>query len=360
LDDQTVVLIDTPGFDSILQTDSDIVADLQKHLNQHYQGRHLHAIVYLHNISIPRLAGSSKASLDSLRRICGNAASSVQTAIVTTFCDRIQPKVGEQRQAELWASSDLLQDLLKNGAILVKMPHSRSEKQKLVAYLLEKSNDLHVSSTAPEIPQDLFYDMDGSIPLRTASAPTKVNDALKTTMSLNALAQLVTAQEDAFAKREAALAARERILHDAEQQSRDGLNSLRRQFETRLKSRTEHLESALSRANGKCNELGELLDNTLKMHQDQIWLNARKDKKIEKLNHAQFSVYVAGQYEYFRPEWMGRLAALITTSEDMQQTGDIEIHESLTRRGCDVCMRVKSGDSYGRSLSRSSPSDHWH
>jgi hypothetical protein len=330
LDDQTVVLIDTPGFDSILQTDSDIVADLQKHLNQHYQGRHLHAIVYLHNISIPRLAGSSKASLDSLRRICGNAASSVQTAIVTTFWDRIQPKVGEQRQAELWASSDLLQDLLKNGAILVKMPHSRSEKQKLIAYLLEKNNDLHVSSSAPEIPQEVFYNMDGSTPLRTASAPTKVNDALKTTMSLNALAQLVTA------------------------------HSLRRQFETRLKSRTEHLESALSRANGKCNELGELLDNTLKMHQDQIWLNARKDKKIEKLNHAQFSVYVAGQYEYFRPEWMGRLAALITTSEDMQQTGDIEIHESLTRRGCDVCMRVKSGDSYGRSLSRSSPSDHWH
>ncbi|KAG9597581.1 hypothetical protein KCU77_g2851, partial [Aureobasidium melanogenum] len=353
VNDQAIILLDTPGFDSILQTNLDTIEDLQHYINQNYQGKHIDAILYLHNISAPRLSGSSRAGLEILQCLRGDATSSARIAIVTTFWDKVSPEEGKQRKMELCETPDVLQ-YLDDGAILVDMPRTRSDKLHLIADLLASSNKPHVSSYCSEVPGS--FPSAGPVPTppqkkastnnqpQTKASTANRNGDFETTMSLNALTQLVTARENAFAKREAALAARERMVNDAEKQNQDAVDRLRQQFEVRLKSQTKEFELALSSATNRCDELEKLLDDTLKLHQRQLRIDTQKEHEIADLKCAQSQMYMAGQLQFVTrlPEFFEKLATVI----EADGKGEFELFDSLVLRRCDVCRQARTGEKY--------------
>lgn len=344
--DQAIILLDTPGFDSILQTDLDTVKDLQHYINHRYQGKHIDAIVYLHNISAPRLSGSSRAGLEILRCVCGDATSSARIAIVTTFWDKVSPEEGKQRKSELCGTPDVLQ-YLDDGAILVDMPRTRPDKLHLIADLLASSNKPHVSSYCPEVPGSFPSADPVPTPPQTKASTTNRDGDLDATMSLNALAQLVTAQENAFAKREAALAVRERMVNDAEKQNQDAVDRLRRQFEVRLKSQTTQFELALSSATDRCDELEKLLDDTLNLHQRQLRVNAQKDQEITNLKCGQSVFYLTSQLQFLGNDFLEKLFAVCINP---RIEGAIKGAFSLYLTHCDVCKQAKRGAKYSTCL----------
>ena len=67
-----VVLIDTPGFDDINRSDSDVLQDITFILSQTYeQGMKLTGIIYLHRITDVRMSGSALKNLTMFKKLCG-------------------------------------------------------------------------------------------------------------------------------------------------------------------------------------------------------------------------------------------------------------------------------------------------
>jgi len=329
----------------------DIVGDLREYLEEHHQGRHLDAIVYLHNISVPRLAGSSKASLGAFRQICGDTTSFVQTAVLTTFWDKVKPEVGERRQAELCETSSVLLDLLKDGATLMAMPQTRLDRKKLMVYLLDNGNGQRVSSGHPAASltdsQGAEVEAQRVLPLRTSNATAQFSDSLETKeMSLRVRAHLVTAQEDDLAKREAALTLKEKMLDDAGKRDRDAMNDLRMQFETRLSFQTTLSELALTRVMERYDGLEESLDSILKMHQGHVELIAQKDRDIANLRCAQTQTYLSGQASVFNKNSIREITSQAEASGSTGHQVNVRPAASAMLNRCDACREAKSGEWY--------------
>ncbi|KAH6624179.1 P-loop containing nucleoside triphosphate hydrolase protein [Chaetomium sp. MPI-SDFR-AT-0129] len=73
LDDQTIYLIDTPGFDDTTRSDTAILHEVAKWLKASYDADiQLAGIVYLHRIEDNRVGGAGTTNLRMFRELCGD------------------------------------------------------------------------------------------------------------------------------------------------------------------------------------------------------------------------------------------------------------------------------------------------
>ncbi|KAL0948455.1 hypothetical protein HGRIS_011028 [Hohenbuehelia grisea] len=99
---QTVILVDTPGFDDTTKSDTEILNLLAEWLKKTYRKHvRLTGIIYLHRITDNRMAGTSLKNLHMFGELCGcEAAHGV--VLATTMWGRLKtPEVGQRRQEEL-------------------------------------------------------------------------------------------------------------------------------------------------------------------------------------------------------------------------------------------------------------------
>ncbi|KAG9251956.1 P-loop containing nucleoside triphosphate hydrolase protein [Emericellopsis atlantica] len=107
LGDQTVYLIDTPGFDDTSRPDSEILKDIAFFFAAIYKRRvRLAGIVYLHRITDTRMPGSSIKNLHILQKICGDRgmASVVLATTMWQVLDKDRERgidIGDRREREL-------------------------------------------------------------------------------------------------------------------------------------------------------------------------------------------------------------------------------------------------------------------
>ena len=78
-----MVLVDTPGFGDTYVDDADILFDIGSWLESMYDSGESHGhkgetklagIVYLHDISLTRMLGSTLKDLDIFQKLCGEGA----------------------------------------------------------------------------------------------------------------------------------------------------------------------------------------------------------------------------------------------------------------------------------------------
>lgn len=99
--DRTVYLIDTPGFDDIQKSDTEVLTEIASWLARSYSNRvYLHGIIYLHRITDIRMQGSAKKNLLMFKKLCGQDALK-RVILVTSMWDRIPLEEGEKREKEL-------------------------------------------------------------------------------------------------------------------------------------------------------------------------------------------------------------------------------------------------------------------
>ena len=66
-------LIDTPGFNDTIRSDSDILKEISIWLNLTYRANvRLTGIIYLHRVSDNRMGGSAMTNLNMLKKLCGD------------------------------------------------------------------------------------------------------------------------------------------------------------------------------------------------------------------------------------------------------------------------------------------------
>ncbi|KAF1960061.1 hypothetical protein CC80DRAFT_465620 [Byssothecium circinans] len=118
-------LIDTPGFNDTFESDKEITMNILKWLESSYRaGTQLSGIVYLHNISTPRIAGSALENLIMFRKLCGEEAMS-NVLLATTFWGTSDNISEEKREKVLIEDKTLWGRMTAKGSKALRLEDSR-------------------------------------------------------------------------------------------------------------------------------------------------------------------------------------------------------------------------------------------
>jgi hypothetical protein len=113
---RTVHLIDTPGFDDTVMTDSTLLEDIADWLSKAYtRGIRLNGIIYLHPIAHNRMQGSSLACLRIFQKICGTHISSA-IILGSTMWDKVDSQTGQRRETELVETPEFWGEMVEAGS----------------------------------------------------------------------------------------------------------------------------------------------------------------------------------------------------------------------------------------------------
>ncbi|KAG6851166.1 hypothetical protein H0H93_015176 [Arthromyces matolae] len=96
-----IVFVDTPGFDDTYIDDSEILRRIAVWLAKSYSDdMKLAGVVYLHEISQPRMMGAPRRNLEMFSQLCGESAMR-NVILVTTKWEEVSLELGERRERQL-------------------------------------------------------------------------------------------------------------------------------------------------------------------------------------------------------------------------------------------------------------------
>lgn len=136
-----VVLIDTPGFDDINRSDSDILQNITYTLSQTYeQGIRLTGIIYLHRITDIRMSGSALKNLNMFKKLCGENFYS-HVVLATTMWGSLAGYnggyiTGVAREKELVETRNWWGMMRNRGSRIFRYDGDKESAMNIVAYLI--------------------------------------------------------------------------------------------------------------------------------------------------------------------------------------------------------------------------------
>jgi hypothetical protein len=137
--DQTVYLIDTPGFDDTNKSDTEVLGEIATWLGNSYKHKILlNGIIYLHRIIDVRVQGSARKNLMMFRQLCG-ADALKKVILVTTMWDKAPQEEGVRRKRELTQTPEYWGWMVQNGSAFYRHDHTRFSAERIV-YRLANNN----------------------------------------------------------------------------------------------------------------------------------------------------------------------------------------------------------------------------
>ncbi|KAJ2930867.1 hypothetical protein H1R20_g6235, partial [Candolleomyces eurysporus] len=143
IDGRRVVLVDTPGFDDTVRSDSDILKLIADFLASSYKDGHkLAGLLFLHRISDFRMGGISLKNFRAFRKLCGEQTLR-NVVLVTNMWGSVNPQVGAQREQELLTQDDLgFKSALEKGAKMMRHDGSGQSVSDILRYILGNNNPM--------------------------------------------------------------------------------------------------------------------------------------------------------------------------------------------------------------------------
>ncbi|KAL0566229.1 hypothetical protein V5O48_015789 [Marasmius crinis-equi] len=133
---QEVILIDTPGFDDPVRSDTEVFEEIAVCLAESYRDDHrLSGIIYLHRISDNRVGGTAVKDFDMFRKLCGDDALK-NAVIATTRWDEVPGTVAEERERELRTNEAFFKPALDRGARLLRYYNSHESACEILKTVL--------------------------------------------------------------------------------------------------------------------------------------------------------------------------------------------------------------------------------
>jgi hypothetical protein len=139
IDNESVVLIDTPGFDDSDRTDADILSLIAEWLKQSYdQSVRLTGIILLQPINVNRAQGSERVRTRLFRDICGDNAFD-HVVIATTMWDEVTDRSqGLARVSQRIGSDDFWGKMVNQGAMVMNHENNKESAHHIIRQLLYK------------------------------------------------------------------------------------------------------------------------------------------------------------------------------------------------------------------------------
>ncbi|PVF96701.1 hypothetical protein CPB86DRAFT_786776 [Serendipita vermifera] len=148
LQEQPVVLLDTPGFDNIVMGDTDILAELENYVNKTYKKK-LTGILYFHDITATRVANIALRHSKPFEKLCGeNPFQSL--VVVTNMWDSVEQSVAENREKELRTDAAFFKRFVERGAIFRRHTNTEVSSHEIILSLLARKSAAKNSSTRVE------------------------------------------------------------------------------------------------------------------------------------------------------------------------------------------------------------------
>ena len=136
---RNVTLVDTPGFDDAMRSDTEILEAIAVYMKDAYDDKvKLTGVIYLHRISDIRMAGSSYKNLRMFRSLCGSKNLS-HVILATTMWDKVSPEEGTAREGELLSSDKFWGQMKSHGSIVKRYDGTTGGATAMVNELVQKS-----------------------------------------------------------------------------------------------------------------------------------------------------------------------------------------------------------------------------
>lgn len=130
--------MDTPGFDDTTRSEADILCDLAQWLEATYvRGFLLTGIIFVQRIDTPRMSGSMVRHLKMFRRLCGRSAL-CNVVLVTTCWDRIEPKMGVNKEQELIEEPHFWGAMVERGSRALRHSGDSESALRIIESLLHR------------------------------------------------------------------------------------------------------------------------------------------------------------------------------------------------------------------------------
>lgn len=139
-DGHDIVLIDTPGFNDTLRSESEVLKDIAGWLEKTFKrDTKLSGIIYIQNIVERRMYGSTLRNLKMFRNLCGEDA--LKNVILVTSSWGMAEKLGRMEMAkrnerQLKEDPQFWQPLIEMGSSVDRFDDSRSSALKIILRLV--------------------------------------------------------------------------------------------------------------------------------------------------------------------------------------------------------------------------------
>ncbi|KAK1223445.1 hypothetical protein PQX77_013684 [Marasmius sp. AFHP31] len=141
---RAVALIDTPGFDDVTKTETEILNMLAVFLSKTLEEKtRLTGIIYLHRISDMRVSGISARNIRIFRELCGEDTLK-NVVIVTNRWEEVPEDSGEAREEELRTKDIFFKPALDKGARMVRHNNTHDSASTIVKSLVVNHEVLEV------------------------------------------------------------------------------------------------------------------------------------------------------------------------------------------------------------------------
>lgn len=132
---QRLVIVDTPGFDDTYVSDSEILSRIASWLATAYSSEmKLGGVIYLHDISLTRMLGTTRKNLEVFQKLCGDDA--FRSVILgTTKWNDVFKEDGDMRIQQL--RENYWRDMLDHGSKVFKFEDSSKSAWTIVDSIVE-------------------------------------------------------------------------------------------------------------------------------------------------------------------------------------------------------------------------------
>ncbi|KAM7208148.1 P-loop containing nucleoside triphosphate hydrolase protein [Naviculisporaceae sp. PSN 640] len=249
VDDKTIYLIDTPGFDDTSRTDTEILREIATWLERSYDADiKLAGIVYLHRIQDNRVGGSGVKNIQVFRELCGTEALS-SVVLATTMWDALAKEKAEEREQELKTKPEFWGTLVEHGCTVLRQDDGAESAKRIIRHIVEARSQKIGGSGLLQIQEEIMVD---GKELHETAAGTVLKEELEEKLREHAAKT---------ASLEAELAELQRILR--EEREREQKEWEKRDIEQRDAEKRERArEEEISGLNEKLNRLAEDLKST--------------------------------------------------------------------------------------------------
>ena len=143
-------MVDTPGFNDTVRSDTEILMSLVDWMKESYEEKELSGIIYLHSISDARMTRSSLQNLRMFRKLCGD--DNLQNVILATTKWGITPESDAlAREKELCSNNEFWGLMIKDGAMVERFDNTKD----IARYLVEKIFQTGTERFTPKIQQEV-------------------------------------------------------------------------------------------------------------------------------------------------------------------------------------------------------------
>lgn len=142
LSENDIIFIDTPGFDTLEVSESDILKQLSDFLRSTFKEKAvLSGLLYFHRISTNRKTGFPQYQSSVLKRLVGTGHGPLKKVIlVTTAWDEVDEATGESREEQLKDEHGYWKPMIDQGSRLERFKGSRESAFTLIKPFVDQAN----------------------------------------------------------------------------------------------------------------------------------------------------------------------------------------------------------------------------